>query len=151
MSFIYADTSAFGKRYLVESGTRWVRSWIHPSAGNTIGISEIGIIEFQSILTRRLYEGSVSQSLANQLEQDFLYHVRHSEYQLVSFSLRLRQEALQLVKRQNLRTLDAIHLASAVISGQLMGVKPTFISADKRLLAAAAAEGFTTDDPLAHP
>jgi predicted nucleic acid-binding protein len=55
------------------------------------------------------------------------------------------------IARYPLRALDAIQLASAVQAVQLLSVAVTFASADQNLLAAAAAEGFSTDDPNAHP
>jgi hypothetical protein len=65
--------------------------------------------------------------------------------------------AAHLTARSNLplRSLDAIHLqaaqtvaARAVREGM---PKPLFVSADTRLLSAAAALGFVTDNPLNHP
>lgn len=50
-----------------------------------------------------------------------------------------------------LRALDAIQLASALHASTTLNTLLTFITADKNLLAAATAEGLTTDDPTAHP
>lgn len=77
MSAFFVDTSALAKRYLVETGSNWVLSWVEPPANNVIIISELTFVEMRSLLARCVR--------------------------------------------------------------------------DKNLLAAAAAEGFVTDDPNAHP
>jgi len=41
--------------------------------------------------------------------------------------------------------------AVAQKAGAILGEPIVFISSDHTLLAAARAEGFVTDDPLAHP
>jgi hypothetical protein len=53
-----------------------------------------------------------------------------------------------------LRAYDAVQLASAIFARSGMqaagGAPPIFLSADSRLLTAAQAEGFVTDDPNLH-
>jgi len=57
-------------------------------------------------------------------------------------------------ERYPLRAYDAVQLASAIFarSGmQAAGASPlSFLSADTRLLTAAQAEGFVTDNPNLH-
>jgi hypothetical protein len=54
-----------------------------------------------------------------------------------------------------LRTLDAVHLQAAqTVAARAVRdgfSPPLFVSADTRLLAAAAALGFATENPLNHP
>lgn len=38
------------KRYLVETGSAWVRSWIVPTAGQAIIITELAVLEMFSLL-----------------------------------------------------------------------------------------------------
>jgi predicted nucleic acid-binding protein len=65
------------------------------------------------------------------------------------------ERACQLLERYALRAYDAIQLASALIANQALVAAglgmATFLSADQRLLQAAAAEGLNTDDPNQHP
>lgn len=61
------------------------------------------------------------------------------------------QRAQGLLKAHDLRTLDALHLACALEAAQSSGIMPVFVSGDKKLLKAAAGEGFQTDDPYNHP
>lgn len=150
MTLYFADTSAVAKRYLVEIGTPWVISWIEPTTGNVILISELALVEFQSLLARRVRDGSLTPTAAAQLRTDFLLHYR-DDYLVALADTPIYQAAGQLVTKHRLRTLDAIQLASAMHTFQILGDPITFVSADRHLLAAAASEGFSTDDPNQHP
>ncbi|MFN8376018.1 MAG: type II toxin-antitoxin system VapC family toxin [Anaerolineae bacterium] len=81
---------------------------------------------------------------------DFLLHYQ-DDYLVVPVETPIFQAAGNLVNQHKLRTLDAIQLASAIHTQQILGEPMTFVSADVNLLAAAAAEGFPTDNPHAHP
>jgi len=70
---------------------------------------------------------------------------------VIELDNRVLAMARRLLIRHPLRTLNAIHLAGALEAKRLLSIQPTFISADTRLLTAAAAEGLPTDDPNAHP
>jgi uncharacterized protein len=150
MTVYFADTSAFAKRYLPEVGFQWVRSWIEPSAQNTILISEIGTIEFFSVLARQRRHKNISASAYTRLTNDFLVHV-HFDYQVVGLSQLILADPRYLVDQHPLRTLDAIQLASALAAVRSLGVMPMFVTADSKLLAVAAAEGFPIDNPYNHP
>lgn len=150
MSNYFADTSALAKRYLAEIGSRWVVSWIIPSANNVIVVSELVFVEMRSLLERRVREKSLSATNAAILKSNFLLHYGN-EYLPVLLDTHIVEEAARLADTHPLRALDAIQLASAIHAVNLLGESMTFVSADKNLLTAATAEGFTTDNPLAHP
>ncbi len=150
MSAFFTDTSALAKRYIPEIGSAWVASWIEPVEGNLIIISELAFVEQVAVLARRRREGMVSNAVFTQLHNDFLLHAER-EYLVVGITGALLRQAGDLAARHPLRTLDAIQLACALDSVQTLGLTPTFVSADRNLLIAAAAEGFPTDDPNAHP
>ncbi|MBA3948224.1 MAG: type II toxin-antitoxin system VapC family toxin [Herpetosiphonaceae bacterium] len=150
MTLYFADTSALAKRYVPEAGTAWVSTWIEPSNGNNILIAEITIIELVSMLTRRQREGNLTAQDVLRLRDEFLLHVQH-EYTLVVLQSSIVLHASQLILRYPLRTLDALQLACASAGASVLGTMPIFVSADRNLLAAAAGEGFSTDDPNAHP
>lgn len=143
MSAFFVDTSALAKRYLVEIGTTWTRSWTKSAAGNVIIIAELTSVEMFSLLNRRLREGSLTPSSMNRLQQLFLGHLQFEYLVVFSFS-QIHVLARDLVNRYPLRALDAIQLASAVHAVSLLATPMTFVSA-------AAAEGFITDDPNLHP
>lgn len=150
MSVYFADTSAFAKRYIPEVGSAWVQSWIMPTAGHSTIISALSTVEFVSLLARRQREGNVSVTNFNRLRLDFLFHAQQ-QYYLIALRPDVLRYAQQLVAKHPLRTLDAIQLASAQVAANALGMFPIFVTADHRLLAAAAAEGFPTDDPNLHP
>lgn len=150
MTTYFVDTSALGKRYIPEAGSAWVKGWIDPRASHVIVISALATVEMNSILMRREREGFISTADRISLDNDFLFHVQN-EYLVVDLDDDVLYRARTLLVKHPLRTLDALHLSSAMQVNQLFGLLPTFITADTRLLAAAAAEGLTTDDPNAHP
>lgn len=146
------DTSALAKRYLTEAGSAWVRSWIEPSAGNVIIISDIAIVEFQSVLARHRNDGLITPAQELTLYTALLAD-RDNEYLSVPLEVSVLKRAGNLVSRYVplLRIPDALQLASALEAEVSLGEKLTFISGDKKLLSFAVAEGLTTDDPYAHP
>ena len=150
MSPLYVDTSAVAKRYLVETGSAWIRTWIEPAAGNVIVVSDLTPVEMVSLLHRRQREGSLSAQSADSLEADFLVHLT-IEYLVAPVDAAVLLQARALAKKHSLRALDAIQLACANGTVVALGQSLTFVSADRDLLLAAAAEGFRVEDPNAHP
>jgi uncharacterized protein len=150
LSTFFADTSAIAKRYIVEIGTAWVKSLTQPSSGNILIISELATVELFSLLARKQREGVLSGSGIARVQNTILAHVK-AEYLVVLLDSTLLTQARDLVTRYPLRTLDAIQLACASQARQFLSEPITFISADQNLLAASAAEGFSVDDPNAHP
>lgn len=134
----------------METGSIWVRSWILPSAGNTILISRLTTVELVALLMRRHREGTLWISDVTRIRDNFLAHVRN-HYTVIQPDTKVFSVARSLLLKHPLRSSDAIQLASAVIARNQHKVKLTFIAADHRLLTAARAEGFTTDDPNLHP
>jgi predicted nucleic acid-binding protein len=150
LSVLFADTSAIAKRYLMEIGSVWVRQWANPAAGNIVIISRLATVEVATAVARREREGTISPNDAATLRRVFTGHVNNA-YAVINLSKDVLAQACDLVGKYPLRSLDAIQLASALRAAQTLGVTPTFISADMRLLSAATAEGFAVDDPNAHP
>ena len=150
MTTFFADTSALGKRYVSEVGSSWVLSWILPSAGHIIVVSDLAQIETFSVFARLQREGLFSPADVAILQNQALLHLE-KEYLTVALEAPVLAQARQLVDRYPLRTLDAIQLACALRATALLGETITFVCADNRLLTAAAAEGFVTDNPLLHP
>lgn len=127
-----------------------MRSIARASAGNTIIICDLTEVEFFST-THRMQRGNrLRQTSAARLRTLFLSHAQ-TEYITISVTGSTFGLARNLSVQYPLRTLDAIQLASSIQARQQLNVAITFISADKDLLAAAAAEGFAVDNPLLHP
>lgn len=154
MSYYFLDSSALVKRYIAETGTTWIRSLTSADAGNVIVIAHITQAEVVSGAMRRKREGSITARTARAIR---LLIDRHSsrEYRVVGLTAQIMQRAEDLLETHALRAYDSVQLASAVESNArivAIGLPPiTFISADTHLLAAAIAEGLSTDDPNVHP
>jgi hypothetical protein len=150
MTVFFVDTSALAKRYLHESGSAWVQSWIEPVHGNVIIIAEIAIVEMKSLLARRQRENSLTAQAAALLWNDFLIHAQ-KEYLRITLDEQSITIATRLIDIYPLRALDAVQLASAIRGMAILGDPVTMISADTRLIQAALFEGFSADDPNNHP
>jgi predicted nucleic acid-binding protein len=73
------------------------------------------------------------------------------EYLAIPVESGVLTQARSLTNSHPLRTLDALQLASAQFVTNLLQEPVTFITADKILSQAAKSEGFSIDDPGAHP
>jgi uncharacterized protein len=147
---VFADTSALVKRYVIALGSGWVRGWASSTSSTSVVISSLTIVETVAALARRQRQGLLSASTFVHLRDNFLLHVDH-EYVLVSLEHGTLVNAADLAVQHALRSLDAIQLACALEYRRTTGTLPTFVSADRNLLAAAAAEGFPVEDPNAYP
>jgi hypothetical protein len=150
----FLDSSALVKRYVIEQGTAWVRSIVTLQAGNTILIAQITRAEVVSSASRRKRNGQIPARTAHAIRLVIDRHVTQ-EFRMVQQTEQVLQRAEDVLEGHALRAYDAIQLASALDSNNQLvaaGLPPLiFVSADKRLLEVAAAEGLTTDDPNDHP
>ncbi len=149
MSHIFFDTSALAKRYVIETGSSWVRAWMLPRKGHIIIVSAITNVEMTSLVMRREREQSVTPAERIRILNNFLRHL-DERYQVIELNDTLFDEARRLLIKHPLRALDALQLASALQAAKILNIQPVFISADTRLLTVAAAEGLATDDPNTH-
>lgn len=154
MADFYADSSVLVKRHVAERGAAWLRALADPTTGNTIITAQISIVEVVSAFNRRVRESTLTMENYVRLRADF-DALCAREYRLVNISLLVLQRAQDLLERHPLRAYDAVQLAAGLVAnGALLGAGVpalTFLSADTRLLRAAAAEGLGTDDPSNYP
>ena len=150
MAALFSDTSAIVKRYVSEIGSGWMTAQTSPTVGNVIIISRLTTVEVCSTLARLQRANQISTTDGAHLKADFLVHA-DKEYLTVPIDDAVFVRARDLVSKHPLRTLDAIQLACALEAASGLGEPLTFLSADIMLLAAAMAEGFTTDNPQSHP
>lgn len=153
MATFYADSSVLVKRHVPELGTAWVRNLAAPTAANTIITTQISLVELYSALNRRVREKSVT-ALRYKRIQSVISYVWSAQYETVELTDKLIGEAKLLLERHPLRAYDAVQLASAIQARMNLLIAgftaPVFLSADDRLLLAAQAEGFITDNPNLH-
>lgn len=110
-------------------------------------ISALAALEVRSAIRRRQYSGDTLPAAADQAIGILNAEMRRVvEHPITSVVL---DEASALVDRQNLRALDALQLATALIAARSLGSRDTaqFVASDQRLLKAAIAEGLEAWDP----
>lgn len=150
----FADTSALCKRYVLESGSAWLRAIVDPSTGCQVIIVRSTPVEMIAAITRRERGGSLSLADAHKARTDFRSDLA-SDYHVIELSESLAQRAMDMSEKHGIRGFDAIQLAAAseVNALRTAGGLPaiTLLSSDLELNASAAAEGLIVDDPNAHP
>ncbi|HOT91692.1 MAG TPA: type II toxin-antitoxin system VapC family toxin [Anaerolineae bacterium] len=153
MRYYYLDASALIKRYIDEIGSDWVRTLLDmPEA--SFFVAHFFVVEVTSAFTRRIREGLLTLTDYHELQNIFQADCVDS-YNAITAVGEIIDTAKTLLEKHLLRALDAMHLATALIVNQwlLANNQPplTFLCADERLLAAAAAEGLAVDNPNNHP
>jgi len=132
VSLAYFDTSALVKNYVREAGSSRVRGLL---TRYEFLSSAITPVELQSAVQRRHRQREITQAnydfIISRIANDRSY------WQLVELVPQLLSKAEELVKTENVRTLDAIHIASAMIIQDSFALPLPFISADERQLATA--------------
>lgn len=129
---IFLDSSALAKRYLRESGTDAINSLCRKSS--EILLSVLSVPEMLSAFNRLLRERHISKKQYRQLKNNFLNDV--SETTLVGLSEDVIAKAILCIEKVPVRTLDALHIASA-----LQQEPDMFITADKMQNKAAGVLG----------
>ncbi len=104
--------------------------------------------------SRRVREGTLIARTTRAVRLLIDRHARR-EYVVIGLTSQVIRRAEDFLAVHPLRTYDAVQLASAQESNSRLvvaGLSPLiFVSADARLLVAAATEGLMTEDPNAHP
>ena len=133
----YFDTSALVKRYVDEPGRREVLRILRR---NECVTSTVLPVELRSALRRRVAQGSIDAARLPAI----LKHVAADRpfWTLVEVGIDVLASAETLVAAHAIRTLDAIHVASAQLFAARVSIPGlTFVSADKRQTETAAAVG----------
>ena len=136
----YFDTSALVKRYIDESGRREVLQLLRR---HECVASAVLPVELRSALRRRVTEGALEAARVPQILKRVA--ADRAYWTLVEVGTEVLSAAEKLVAVHPLRTLDAIHVASAQVFAT--GVSESdlmFVSADKRQTEAAAVIGLAT-------
>jgi predicted nucleic acid-binding protein len=137
----YFDTSALVKRYVVEEGSLHVRRLLRRYG---VISSAVFHVEIGSALRRRKTEGRLSAAALKRV----LDRIRSDAASWVAVADEVLALARDRVLQHPLRSLDAIHLASAE-SIRREGVVLPFVTADARQAAAARAVGLDVIDAVA--
>jgi hypothetical protein len=154
MTTYFIDSSALVKRYVKETGSRWLINLVSPHTGNLIFISTITPVEVMSAVFKYKREKKISARTASSIRLLLERHTKR-EYNFWVLSETVLQRALDFLDSYSLRAYDAVQLASAVVMNRQIvgGGLPSviFIASDQRLLGAAKYEGLSVDDPNNYP
>ena len=149
----YLDASALVKRYVTEIGSSWIAALCADEDTNALGIANIGIVEVAAAFAAKRRGGFITTEEHDGLLTDLLVDAGE-RYRLVPVGPALISSAIHLTRQHRLRGYDAIHLACALsLNTTLTAGNATaliFVAADANLLAAAQAEGLTTENPNGH-
>ena len=152
MSDYFLDASAVVKRYADEAGSAWVRQITDSQAQNTILLFEITLAEVIAALAakQRASKGITLEQRNRVLSRFFPDCDEH--FALVSIDRSVIDRAVDLAQRHRLRAYDAVQLATALEASEIMQAQTlpvlTLVAADNDLLAAAAAERLSVENPL---
>jgi uncharacterized protein len=136
----YFDTSALVKRYVDEPGRREVQQLLRRHDCVT---SAILLVELRSALRRRVAERTLNSSRVSEVLKRVA--TDRAYWTVVEVGAEVRSRAQALVTVHPLRTLDAIHLASAQLFAARLSIADlTLVSADKRQTDVASAIGLAT-------
>jgi uncharacterized protein len=128
----YFDTSVLVKNYIQEAGSTRARELL---GTYEFVSSAIAPVELHSAVRRRHRQGEMTRqhytSILTRVKQDRAF------WQLVEPVSPVLTKAEELVVTHSVRTLDAVHLASAIVIQDSINRPLLFVTADERQLAAA--------------
>jgi len=134
----YFDSSAVVKLYVQERGRAALLRLLRQ---HEVVASAILPVEIRGALRRgtaeNVIEGRRLAAALQQLDSD------RAQWNLLAVSTEILERAEQIVASHAVRTLDAIHIASAQEFAGRLQTRVPFISADHRQCEAAAAAGLT--------
>ena len=124
----FVDTSSLFKKYVEEDGSEQLSKLLNDVL--EIAVSPLTWTEINSIFARRLRENLLSSQqaawLKSQAERDF------SSFHRVHWNDALENKAVDLMNKCSILTLDAIQLASGILSKA-----DVFVTSDKKLFEEA--------------
>lgn len=110
---MYIDTSALAKLYIPEPESEAVQKAVK---GHTLVSSELVIVEFTSVIARKLREKAISKKEAKEVLALFHSHIQDGVLETVRLESSILSAAAKMLfdcpPSIPLRTLDALHLAT---------------------------------------
>jgi predicted nucleic acid-binding protein len=126
-TWAYVDTSVLVKRYIQEPGSTHARAVLRRYR---LLVSALAPVEMLSSLSRRRTEGDLAErhfhAIVSRMQHDRAY------WELVEVNPLVLTKAEKLVAETTLRTLAAIHVASALLFQSSSRLRIPFITADRR-------------------
>ncbi|HOT92831.1 MAG TPA: type II toxin-antitoxin system VapC family toxin [Anaerolineae bacterium] len=63
MTTYYVDSSALVKRYVNETGSDWLQALCTPTAGHTLALAHIGLVELAAALAMKVRQGTLDATM----------------------------------------------------------------------------------------
>lgn len=144
---IFADTSAIGSAYLGdEADGRWISDVIFDGPDPVV-ISELADVEFASLLVRAKSDGRIDASEMAECLAAYKVHTSDDgPIGVVPITHDSFSRAQQFVLQVSIRTLDALHLATAQFLADTNDDNVVVLTLDHRQAVAAKALGLTLYD-----
>jgi predicted nucleic acid-binding protein len=147
----YLDASALAKRYVAETGTALMdHLWTRVPPHCLVALN-VGVAEGAWVIVRKRNTGNLSAAAYAQAMSEYYADVINSmAFNKLEVNNALTGAAIPLIETHSINAADAILLRSALDLSAAMranGDDLVLVSADGRLLKAAAAEGLTTFNP----
>lgn len=124
----FVDTSSLFKKYMDEPGSDEFDELI--SKSSEIVVSPITWIEVNAAVTRGLRRNYLTaqraERLRDELKKDFDF------FSVIAWNENLENKAVELIREHALKTMDAIQLASGILSDS-----DIFVTSDRQLHLAA--------------
>jgi predicted nucleic acid-binding protein len=136
---LYAETSAVLRWLFAEDGGDAIRATL--AAAPKVTSSRLTLIETRRVVRRAEREGRLTAAQSADVQAVFAQAV--STWAILEISDEVARRAEDGFSHEPLRTLDAIHLASALFLRQAFP-DLVIVSADERVRANAARLGFET-------
>jgi uncharacterized protein len=137
---IYLDSSALAKLYVPEPESDTLEAFLQ--GRRDLMISELAISEVLSAVARRRREGMLTAHQALEIRDAVLADAHSGAFHRLDMSPLVHREAERLlfhIESVALRTLDALHVAAA-----LLGLATHVVTYDARMRAAALHAGLKT-------
>lgn len=154
MVVYFVDSSALVKRYISESGSKWVLNLFDPTFNNEVLIAAITGVEIVAAMTRRARGGSISVTDATAACNQFRSDLK-SDYQVIDITENIISSAMALAEKLGLRGYDSVQLAAACAVNAICVANNLpiviFVSADNELNATAASQGLIIENPNNYP
>lgn len=140
---IYFDTSALVKRFIREKGSKTIQQ-IFNQKDILVTTAKVTYVEALAAFARRKREGYISEKDFNAICR--ILFREWKSYYIIELTNEVLEISRNLLIKYPLRSLDAIHLASAMIlKNKLQSL--SFACCDLRLLSVAQKEGFLIINP----
>lgn len=133
---VFFDSSAFVKRYVTEAGSDAVLAWC--DRATEIGLAGVALPEIISAFCRLRREGKIDAAQYRLLKTLLLSDIEDAA--ICDLTPKVLAQAIASLEANVLRSMDAIHIGSAVVLEAAV-----FVSADQRQCDAASRAGLRVE------